>query len=346
VEVKPITGGITNMLYRVGPRDVEELSDDVPYPPVLARVFGEAGDAVCDRIAENKITAELGKIGFGPRVHAEFGNGRLEQWLIGRRPLEPLELVQVEPVDLVSLNARRLAEMHEIPSISSNLELWSQLREWIAMAEKVAFPGSEAKAKQLASIPVPRFAEEINAMEELTPSAKNDEGAALLAKATTAAERRAREILYEKRFCHMDLLSGNIMFSEKKKDVIFIDYEYGMTSYIGLDIANHFNAVPESCLILENTFDVDKYYPKTPIQRKFLVAYCEARKIEINEEVLTAMQAVIQEFTMLAEQRWVIWGIVQAGTSPVDFDYLDYTKMRFEKGYLRYKELYESKILL
>ena len=33
----------------------------------------------------------------------------------------------------------------------------------------------------------------------------------------------------------------------------------------------------------------------------------------------------------------MVWAIIQAGTSAVDFDYLQYAKLRFERGYLYYK---------
>merc|ERR1740121_3523529 len=111
-----------------------------------------------------------------------------------------------------------------------------------------------------------------------------------------------------------------------------------MTSCVGVDIANHFNAIPESCLILKNTFDVDAYYPKDDVQLKFLRAYLEKRGMSVDEEVLAAMLGVILEFTLLAELRWVIWALVQAHKSPVDFDYLEYMRLRFEDGYLRYLE--------
>jgi hypothetical protein len=38
-----------------------------------------------------------------------------------------------------------------------------------------------------------------------------------------------------------------------------------------------------------------------------------------------------------AELRWVLWAVVQAALSPVDFDYLNYACLRFHSGYAKYK---------
>jgi len=341
-EVVQVSGGITNMLYRVAPKKGTAMHSRAA--PILARVFGQAGDVVCDRRRENVVVAELSEMGFGPKLFGVFANGRLEHWYADRRPLEPLEMVQAEPVDMQTMIAKRLAEMHQRASPKvEEVDLWAQLRDWVALGKKVAFPDDAEKAAKLAKLnPYPRFEEQLDELEALLPSQRTDGGRRLLESTGTgaslsAAARRARELLFEERFCHLDLLSGNIMYSEGVRDVDFIDYEYSMRTCVGLDVANHFCAVPESCLILEDTFDVDKYYPSQALQRRWLSAYYAARRVELDEEVLDEMLKVVLDFALLAELRWVIWSVVQAGHSPVDFDYLDYGVMRFEQGFMNYR---------
>jgi ethanolamine kinase len=41
-------------------------------------------------------------------------------------------------------------------------------------------------------------------------------------------------------FGHCDLLSGNLIFDKERDEIFFIDYEYGMYTFRGFDIGNHF----------------------------------------------------------------------------------------------------------
>lgn len=134
------------------------------------------------------------------------------------------------------------------------------------------------------------------------------------------------------------------MYGEGGGDVVFIDYEYSGWNPVGLDIANHFNAVPESCLIISNSFDVAKYYPTEEVRKHFLRNYFAARKHHLasDEKFIQACCRVIAEYSLAAELRWVIWAIVQAGHSPVDFDYLEYCYMRYWNGYIEYKDILQN----
>ena len=116
----------------------------------MVRVFGKAGDAVVDRAAETRIFASLHP--FGPRLLGVFGNGRLEEWLDGRRPLTPEEMLQPAIVGMV---ARKLAEMHVLrpagagaPEASpwSGEAFWGTLRGWQDKVEALRFPAGSAGA--------------------------------------------------------------------------------------------------------------------------------------------------------------------------------------------------------
>ena len=50
----------------------------------------------------------------------------------------------------------------------------------------------------------------------------------------------------------------------------------------------------------------------------------------------------VLKYCAVAELRWVVWAIIQASISPVDFDYLNYATERYEKGYKYYKGLYNA----
>lgn len=48
-------------------------------------------------------------------------------------------------------------------------------------------------------------------------------------------------------FCHNDLLLANVIYSEEKHSVTFIDYEYANYNYQAFDIANHFAEFAGEC---------------------------------------------------------------------------------------------------
>merc|ERR1712094_38613 len=98
--------------------------------------------------------------------------------------------------------------------------------------------------------------------------------------------------------------------------------------------------------VTEGVFDVDKYFPSPAQQKAFLIAYfsedrlseaLRALQLDDIDRLLDAFVRNLSPFVMVAEIRWVLWAVVQAGYSPVDFDYLDYANMRFYKGYHAYK---------
>lgn len=69
---------------------------------------------------------------------------------------------------------------------------------------------------------------------------------------------------------HNDLLSGNLMYSDKDTRIRIIDYEYGSYNYRAYDFGNHFNEYAG--------FDGDfvKNYPSKYAQKHFYKAYIRA----------------------------------------------------------------------
>ena len=73
--MQPITGGITNKLFKVCFQGQS----------VLIRVYG--GGEMIDRVAETKSFVLLSEAGLGPACHGTFQNGRLEHFFEGFRTL-------------------------------------------------------------------------------------------------------------------------------------------------------------------------------------------------------------------------------------------------------------------
>merc|ERR1719271_1640196 len=93
-------------------------------------------------------------------------------------------------------------------------------------------------------------------------------------------------------------------------------------------------------LIQDGCLDV-KRYPSAEIRRHFLKTYLsglENADPEImTDEGLDFGLRLLLAMSCEAELRWVIWAVVRAQWSPVDFDYLNYAIMRRD-AYFKYKQ--------
>lgn len=55
-------------------------------------------------------------------------------------------------------------------------------------------------------------------------------------------------------YAHNDLLLENVLYNEKQKSVIFIDYEYTAYNYQAFDIVNHFAEFAGNQIFFRDTF--------------------------------------------------------------------------------------------
>jgi ethanolamine kinase len=238
------------------------------------------------------------------------------------------------PVDLVALTASQLAKFHgmKLNSLSARSAHYEeQIMRWKSLAEDVRF-ADEAKQAALDALN----------LQEVLDEFATCHGGRMAPEPQTEAEFNIAGVLLDIVPIHADLLSANIMYDEQSKDVRFIDYEYAQLGPAGLDLANHFNAVPEGMLIQDGCLDV-KRYPSAEIRRHFLKTYLEGLESSADNPELMADEGldfglrVLLSMSCEAELRWVIWAVVQAQWSPVDFDYLNYAQMR-KDAYFKYKQ--------
>lgn len=125
-------------------------------------------------------------------------------------------------------------------------------------------------------------------------------------------------------FSHNDLLCANIIYNPESKDVAFIDYEYGSFNYRSFDIANHF------CEFAG--FDCDySLYPDESVQRQWIREYlCQYNgTAECTKEQIDQVLKEVAVFAVIAHAFWILWALVQAQVSDIDFDYMEYSIKRF-----------------
>jgi len=190
----------------------------------------------------------------------------------------------------------------------------------------------------------------LDSLKSQIPSPANGFGEAFIAETekthgVNATQVHAQKFLFESVFCHNDLLSGNILrfkdeeYQATKNRVQFIDFEYGCYNFRAFDLANHF------CEYAGFDGDFAKWYPSKECQKHFLRCYtkgmlesdyCKEMKLRdiYNDQVLweafsDEVLAWLDKFAIASHLLWGIWAVVQAGCSPIDFDFLDYARLRF-----------------
>lgn len=286
--------GITNKLVKCQHIITEER--------VLVRVYGIKSELLIDREAELDNFTMLQSRGLSPPLYARFLNGFVYGFVEGLA----LDLDGMGDEKISSLVARKVAEWHKIPLIQGHGEskLFPLLWRWLDMVPKV-YKNSLVQSKFKDHIDIAWIKSEL-----------------------TVLECKLKALNAPVVFCHNDLLSGNIIYNEQDQSISFIDFEYGCANYRGFDIGNHF------CEFAGFLCEYNRY-PSKSAQLLWLTEYWLAYyDKDPSDEELEAFHVEVNSFALVAHFYWGIWSLVQASFSDIDFDYISYAVLRFN----RYKE--------
>ncbi|KAJ2386209.1 hypothetical protein GGI23_006543, partial [Coemansia sp. RSA 2559] len=247
INFKECKEGITNKLVMC----INRTRDTT----VLIRAYGKNTDFIIDRNSELVNMIGLARLGMCPPVYARFDNGLMYGFIPGT-VAKPEEMGN----DLwAPLIARKLAEWSQINLPGSHApQLFPTLRRWM---QDIPQSYSDPKANQTFQgyFSTDKLASEATELETL------------LTKLNSPVV-----------FSHNDLLSGNIIMSESKDQVFFIDYEYGMYNYRAFDIANHFNEYAG--------FECDySRYPAKDAQLKWFKIYLDTLGQDSSKAALEAL---------------------------------------------------------
>lgn len=319
-KVTPVTGGNTNQLFCVSGMATSSrnggLDIEFPNDSLLVRLFG--ADGMIDRDEETSTYSTLANQGLALKYYGRFGNGRIEEMLVGWSTLTEDDLMGqreagsssiqkgLPPTNLNDSIARELARLHatyELPShllvegSSNDTErgekgfslpeptLWTQLYPWLERALEAKFltERDTQRANHELNPPLATLKEEIDWLKSsvIGGGTENKEGSE-----TTSAGIG---------FCHNDLLASNIMMltkaqtacggsSDEEKPLLleglrFIDFEYGGINYYAYDIANHFNEYAGGTAEEDNSTPDYNRCPNRQEQRTFLEAYADEYNI-------------------------------------------------------------------
>jgi thiamine kinase-like enzyme len=223
--IAPISGGITNLLFKVS-----RVAD--PGLSVLVRVFGPGTEIFIDRRKDNANAEALSKLEFGPHFYGSFENGRVEQYFNGAVPLTPSEMQQCgrtgEP-DYVALIAAELGRLHELkvdgprePSMWNSLTSFHDLARGLRFNSASSDESERNKAARFAAIDFALVADHLGWLQRELGATASATAAAGPADVCTAGQpetvsaysnerMEARRIAGSVVFSHNDLLSANIL---------------------------------------------------------------------------------------------------------------------------------------
>ena len=377
--VEPVVGGTTNTLFKVsglhaallwGNKETEThrnehhdntttSSSAIVPNVVLIRLFGAAG--LIDRDVETSTYMALAQAGLAPPYYGAFGNGRVEGWMDGMRPLQTVELGQPEMARGI---AAAMAQLHygmDVPphlvELSSSSDeptqsssavlqpvLWTQLSEWheqaVTAVREFKFPTSydQQRANQLnvlsSSTSIPDELTWLQSIIDPTDSDGNSSTATI-------------------RLCHNDVLASNILYQDDTQQIQLIDFEYGGCNYPSFDIANHWNEYANG----PPTTAVPNYdwFPTPAQQECFVQSYLDTvhtlvvdrggsnRSNDDSKDndtpppipTLPELLEEIRVFCLVNHLYWGLWAVNQAATEGcTDYDYLLYAQSRFHQYWI------------
>ena len=296
LKVSTLQGGLTNVLFKVR---ITWKDGSQPTEYLNVRVFGEKSAEIIDREAELRTMILLDKMGQAPPLHATFENGVIYGYVPGN-VLCPIELMTGKYDQLV---ASKMAEWHASSTLLSGqpLKIWTTIQKWLIKATNLApvwVPELDIKR-------VNKMIVEIRSLVELDSHPTG--------------------------FCHNDLLPGNIIIHPDRTSVSFIDFEYAGSGFCAYDIGNHF---------LERTVNYNNVtcdwsrYPDDISKESFATHYLSRFTASGGTSSLDARSfaASFDLFASLSAIYWSLWGVIQASSTKLSFDYASFALLRLEQA--------------
>lgn len=324
VEVKRISGGLSNWLYHVRLTKAVNSGTDNPRE-VLLRLYGQSHGqcGLQHLITETVIFALLSERKLGPRLHGVFAGGRIEEYV----PARPLKLSELKNSRISMLISEKMAAIHSLnlPLSREPTWLWETSKRWLAEVG------------------------DVNSLEHKNFHLKN------LLKTNLYDELKWLRQHFSKFpspivFCHNDMQEGNILIKNEPlrsdaddlpdsdydrletSDLIIIDYEYCAYNYRSYEIANHFMEWVFNYKVPDFPyFSVHpEEYPSLKQQREFIGNYLRAVG---SQELTETVMEEVRHFTLASHLLWAMWSLVNGKSSKITFGYWDYAAERLQMYY-------------
>uniref|UniRef100_A0AAQ4Q8E8 ethanolamine kinase n=1 Tax=Gasterosteus aculeatus aculeatus TaxID=481459 RepID=A0AAQ4Q8E8_GASAC len=268
--------------------------EDSPEDVVLVRVYGHKTELIVDRDNELKSFQVLHANGCAPRLYCTFLNGICYEFMQG----DALGTQDVRDPSLRRLIAGEMARIHAIHAHNGCIpkpNLWIKMRRYFSLvATEFTDQASNVRIQQ----------------EVPSKAVLEQEMAWMKEHLSTLGSPVV--------LCHNDLLCKNIIHNEKDGHVRFIDYEYSSYNYQEPRRDSPFRSHRE-------------------MQMDWLRVYLQAYKLfsqkgeEVSARELETLYVQVNKFALASHFFWGFWALIQAKYSTIDFDFLGYAVLRFNR---------------
>ena len=314
IYIKLFSDGISNKL--IGCYSGEMISNKTG---VLVRINGVGTEKIIDRENEIKTYNMLSTIKDmnSSQLHATFHNGICYEFLDGAT----LDVNSVRDPHISKLIAQQIAKMH-IRCQGTPIAPQTSILETFTMKFFANFPTHFEDPKRQKTF------ESLPKLSELRLEVKK-----IISTLT--------ELNFPMVFCHNDLLLTNMLHDASNDQIKFIDFEYSGVNFNCFDIGNHFAEYAGL-----NEVDYTRY-PSKDYQMVWLRHYLEhlyflqgKNPSSVTEEELNRLYIGVNISALAAHLIWGLWGLYQASNSVIEFDYIDYAKLRFDEFYAKKVQFY------
>jgi len=294
ISFSPLSGGITNKLFK-GTSSTQKPNI------VLFRVYGENTELIIDRGNEIITFRTLHSFRLGPRFYGTYHNGCVYGFVEGRE-----------------LSAADMLLPAFSDKIAAKLALWHKnivIKEF--EKKPTVFNAIQKYAAALPSTFTEKHCDNLEQLDKYEKLNLNIQNEIQFLNEFLKTYMENSPVVY----CHNDLLSGNIIYYEKKDSITFVDYEYSCYNYRAFDIANHF------CEYMGFEMDRQKF-PSEQHQKvflkKYLQEYYKGVKEVITDEDVEKMFEELLCFLCMPHFYWGVWALAQSVLADIDFDYFGY----------------------
>ncbi|KAK6201599.1 ethanolamine kinase [Scheffersomyces amazonensis] len=366
INLKQLTGGITNMLLSCTNQDLNET--------VLIRVYGHGTNLIIDRHREFISHLILNSLGLAPPIFSRFKNGLVYGYLSGRS-LEPNELSNENLFPLIAQNLGNWHKKLDYKLIENGVEKLRTFSMNLKLQLKSSNGGSGSgsgsgigslknkkfKKKFISNVwelledwidIVPINPDLISSFNDNLPhEVSQDNLKTIIQEEFSWLKENLSKSNSPVVSSHCDLLSGNVIIPQdfdlqkplinlpsiEDNPIKFIDYEYMLPAPRAFDIANHFAEW--------QGFNCDRSAIPTPHKsNEILVKWVRGYLGDLNAPMNNVEELIdeIATFYGLPGFYWGIWAMIQSELSNIDFNYSNYGKLRLEE-YWEWKGHYLKK---